>query len=882
MFSRYLIIISFLSTILLYSQNTASYIKADGNTVRIGNSSIERVITISPEFKGTTEITNKLSGIKYNVHSDEFELHIIWGGTDHAFGKMQNGENPAGLTAKDFKYIGYDKTEKTGGVEELSLNFQMKSNHEDILLSVKYEVYPDKPCMRKWIELADNEYGLHFLDRIEIESISFEKSDFSHGAFGQPVFNKDVFIGVEYPTVENNILGSSLKCGYVVGQSVKKDAYISHSSVMGVSGSEKKLENAFMKYVEDIKVNGTRQFLLYNSWYDIRNPEDIDVKNNPASTMSIDNIKARANEFKNLFVDKYSIHLDAFVLDDGWDNINSYWDIDTSRFPAGFSPIMPSLSKLNTGLGLWSSPFGGYTNRKVRSKWAKDNGYETTDDFICFSGIRGKVKYKEQMVNLTKKYNIGYFKWDGFLLACNETGHGHLPGIYSREANVSNYIDVMNAVRKVNPNIYLNITTGTWLSPWWLQYADCIWMQGLDYAYAEDVPCVYERDKSITYKDAILWDNYQNQHLLFPMSSLMTHGIIKGQLALIGGEKEEPEAFANDVMMYFGRGVMMCELYLTPSLLSDSNWNSIASTIEWAKENKAVLENTKMILGNPLKREPYGYIHESSKKGILLLRNPDVCDKTVKIKISDFNGDLNPSDKYYVKIIYPYNLIMPDMISTDKEFSIKLNGYEVLAAEIISKDEINKNLPAGIKYELDEGILNVFGNSDSNVKVKALNGKTIGEAGYTVPVSGIKFSKNNLVINKDGNYETQIEINLSKQYKNPKLGLLLEPGEKLAKDSIPEFQVTINGESKKLKTEEENGKWFWVLTDLTVGKNNVSYKVKFKRETKCKISTWIFSDYELKKTTLGRIPGNNEELLPAKPYSGNIQKLIVPISEDKF
>ncbi len=61
-------------------------------------------------------------------------------------------------------------------------------------------------------------------------------------------------------------------------------------------------------------------------------------------------------------------------------------------------------------------------------------------------------------------------------------------------------------------------------------------MQGQDYGYAEDVPCINERDKAITYKDGVLWDDLQKQHLLFPMSSIMTHGIIKGKLNFLGGK----------------------------------------------------------------------------------------------------------------------------------------------------------------------------------------------------------------------------------------------------------------------------------------------------------------------------------------------------------
>ena len=45
----------------------------------------------------------------------------------------------------------------------------------------------------------------------------------------------------------------------------------------------------------------------------------------------------------------------------------------------------------------------------------------------------------------------------------------------------------------------------------------------------------------------------------------------------------------------------MWELYVSPDLLSDNEWNAIASLIKWAKANKTDIQKTKMILGDPLK-----------------------------------------------------------------------------------------------------------------------------------------------------------------------------------------------------------------------------------------------------------------------------------------
>ncbi|MGA7722558.1 MAG: hypothetical protein WCA84_15410 [Ignavibacteriaceae bacterium] len=873
-----ILFVTFLLITALSAQDTA-YIKTAGEQISIGNKYIERVIDISSQKIGTTQFINKLSHKTYNVKSDEFVLQIVSSGVGPAYGKKQNGENPITLTVKDFKYKGFDENELVAGGKQLVLHFNFSYDVENFYLNVYYEILPDNFYMRKWIDIVDSSYGIQFLDKIFVESMEFDKKDFSRGQFGQPVFNNDIFIGVEYPTVENEIAGGKVRCGYVAGETIKKDVFKSHTSVIGVSSSSAKLEQSFMDYVDDIKINGTRPYLLYNSWYDFRNPA---VTNDSESIMNDKNVLGRLETFKKFMFDKYSIALDAFVLDDGWDNYRSLWSIDSSRFPDGFMPLTNALKSMHTSLGMWASPFCGYDNRSVRVKWGYEHGYEKVGDFLCFAGTKDKAAFKKAMVDYTKEYNIGYFKWDGFLLSCNEFDHGHLPGIYSREAFVSSYIDIMNSVRKVNPGIFLNITTGTWLSPWWLKYADCIWMQGADYAYAEDVPSLNDRDKSITYRDAVLWDDLQKQHLLFPVSSLMTHGIIKGRLNFLGGKDESLDSFTNEVMMYFGRGVMMWELYVSPDLLSDNEWNAIASLIKWAKANKTVLQKTKMILGDPLKREPYGYIHLKNDAGILLLRNPGIDAREVIIKLTPELGDIDPSAKYFVKIIYPYNMILPEPVEINRELKIHLNGCEILTAELIPESKINGNLPLGVKYSINGNGLNIYGEAGKHENVKTINSNISNKIDFPGKEDKIKFSESAPLVNSGSMYESTVNIIIPANIRNPKFAFLLEPDSKLQNELKPQFEIILNGVSQKLQVEEENGKWFWALSDLKSGRNSVDYKIKFKDKIHGKISSWIFADQELMSEKINNLTVQNEEILPAKPYAENIQKLLVSVRKNKF
>src|SRR5699024_9877109 len=130
----------------------------------------------------------------------------------------------------------------------------------------------------------------------------------------------------------------------------------------------------FMKYVEAMRAQPVRPYLLYNSWYDLRHPE---IVQNKKYVMNQKNSLRIIRLFRHHLTQKYGIKLDAFVLDDGWDTYKSNWKISKKRFPHGLHPLVEQLNKTNTDLGIWIGPIGGYSNRDVRVNWMKNHGYET-------------------------------------------------------------------------------------------------------------------------------------------------------------------------------------------------------------------------------------------------------------------------------------------------------------------------------------------------------------------------------------------------------------------------------------------------------------------------------------------------------------------------
>jgi len=856
---RTIVFLSLLVAPLARAQDQPWVVK-HADRISMGNRYVERVISLSPGKGMSSKIVNRLSGKTYALRDDIFELQMVFAGLGPAPGKEQDGENDVLLSANDFRFTGYQVSDRPAGGKELSLNFRYEWGLSAIAVTVHCAIDSARYSLRKWIEVSDSRDSVQFLDRIYVEAMTFSRPLFSGGKLGQPLFNDDIFMGVEYPTAETDIRGGAVRSGYVVGREIGSAPYRSHSTILGCSPSAAVRVGAFMDYIDGIRVNGTRPYLLYNSWYDLRNPA---IANDSLGIMNEQRVLGTIDAFRTNLIDRRGIGLDAFVLDDGWDSYERVWGIDSLRFPKGFTAVAGALRGTNTALGLWASPFGGYSNRDRRVRWANANGYETTGDFLCLAGTKYHAFYKHAMEGYEKNFGVGYFKWDGMLLSCSEPHHGHPPGMYSRGAQVDAYCDIMNAVRKRDPHVFLNITTGAWLSPWWLRYADCMWMQGEDFAYQENAPSLDDRQKSITYKDVVLYDDLRRMGLLFPVSGLMTHGIIKGRYNLLGGANESISSFCDESMMYFGRGVMMWELYISPDLLSQAEWDAIASSVKWAKANLEVLRNTRMVLGDPRKGEAYGFLHMKREKGILLVRNPGPAGRAVHLNLTPDLGDFEPSTDYYVNVIYPYNRILPKPVRTGGVLSLDLGGYEVMTAELVPAKNLDRSLPIGVRYSIDNGDLFAWKRAGGGPV-------TVGSAARTH------------ISNAGAECTARLNVNVPNDIPVARIAVLLTLSPGSPHTRPPDFHMVVNRQAREVSVEGGDSTWFWATAGLDAGRNGVECSIRFPEKEKGNVSVWLMGDRRLSGRKIGRITGSEGNILPSKPYPASMERVFTPLARGQI
>jgi hypothetical protein len=427
---------------------------------------------------------------------------------------------------------------------------------------------------------------------------------------GSPVIAGNVFLGFEHPLSQCAVKGMHVRCSVDRKLPIKAGQTIRYSSVMGVSPVGQ-MRRGFLNYVERQRAHPYRPFLHYNSWFDIGFGKPYD------QAAALDAIHGIGEE---LHV-KRGVKLDSFLFDDGWDDPRSLWSFN-SGFPNGFTPIEAAATKYEAAPGIWLSPWGGYDQAKEqRLKYGAQEGFEMNKGGFALSGSKYFTRFHDVTIQFILKYGINQFKIDGT---------GNVNSVFEGSQFDSDFhaaISLIEEWRALKPDVFVNLTTGTYPSPFWLRYADSIWRGGEDDDFAGVGPW---REKWITYRDAATYAGTVKKGPLFPLNSLMLHGIIYARQAEHLND-DPAHAFTHEVQDYFGSGTQLQEMYISHALLSDADWDVLAEAANWSRENAATLADTHWIGGDPGKLQVYGWAAWSPEKGIITLRNPSDHPQAIAI-----------------------------------------------------------------------------------------------------------------------------------------------------------------------------------------------------------------------------------------------------------
>ena len=787
------------------------------------------------------------------IESDaDFALDIMW--TDwQAPGKVGNAENPVSLTKKDFACRGHFFREPPTGAKAIELSFI--GRNAPVELRLIYELEPGAFFARRRLAVRlgrtprpDNATapGPHFLRWIWPRRGKLKAppgfSLVKEGGFGQPAAilagGGGAFFGLEYPTAENSLSlqpGGTpvLACGQEIGERLG-GAWIESEGVVTALSPDAFIKLWFWRYLDRIRAAPERPYVLYNSWYDLRSP---DYKLGPDRVLDEKNLVKAAGILRQKLVEERGIGLDAFALDDGWDTYAGAWELSPAQFPHGLAPIAEALKPMAARLGIWFGPIGGYNQRDVRVDWMRGHGYETVDGKMCVAGERYRALLKKRVTDFIRGADAGYFKWDGIQFSCSEPGHGHLPDVYSRRAVMEAVAGLCRTARSERRDMFLNITSGTWLSPWWVRYADTIWMQGQDYGFA-DVPSISRRDQSTTYRDSVLYDDLRKSDFWFPVSSLMTHGVIRARISPFAEPREPLDKFTDEVALYAARGIAMWELYISPDLLTDGEWQAEADAIRWLKENFETLKTVEMIGGDPRRHETYGYVHFKGRGGIVAARNPVVEPQTLRLEFAPALGLADDAADLVLERVYPTRWISPALFKAGESTDIPLGGFETAIYEIYPLAEAREPLLAGTVFGSrrdDNGriVIDIYEAAETarllnpgDVREATVAGKVQDPSGLEMPAEtwAPPVADLSLVPEPKTPAGYHVRFKVAEPAIEAALAILVTPDHEFRGKELPGLEVAGEGSPKPSTIEQEKGGWAW--HKLAVGRGNHDLRVR--------------------------------------------------------
>ena len=481
-------------------------------------------------------------------------------------------------------------------------------------------------------------------------------------AKGSPVVAGQLFTGFEHPLSRCAVGGGRARCVLDRTLPLQPNAPVTYSSVIGTA-PEGQLRRAFLYYVERERAHPYRPFLHYNSWYDLGYFSKFDEAG------ALDRVNAFGTELNK----KRGVHLSSYLFDDGWDDPSTLWKFN-SGFPDGFTAVRRAAEQYGADPGVWMSPWGGYGKpRQERVTAGGAAGYEIVDRGFALSGPRYYKLFRDTTFEMVRNYGINQFKFDG-------TGNANrvVPGSQF-DSDFDAAIHLIGELRAEKPSIYINLTTGTFPSPFWLRYADSIWRGGEDHSFAG---VGSSRERWITYRDADTYEHVVLSGPLYPLNSLMLHGLIYARYAK-GLDSDPEHDFRNEVRDYFGTGTQLQEMYVTPSLITSADWDDLAEAANWSRAHAGTLVDTHWIGGDPGQLEVYGWAAWSPHAATLVLRNPSDKPQSIEIDVARaFELPAGAARAYSAKSPWKSDANQPAiLLHAGETHTFQLKPFEVLTLD---------------------------------------------------------------------------------------------------------------------------------------------------------------------------------------------------------
>ena len=558
-----------------------------------------------------TELFKVLLGDGKNITASEMKLEDV---------KMVTlAENPSAATAS-LRYAG-KALEARFTYEELSIVWHAILRNGSHYLRTEMDIQAAKDLPMK---------GIVAMNYLVAKNSAYTAPEVVGNTRGAILTSNHIFAGLETPMGLNSSKdegnATHIESLWRRNTTLKAGKTWNISSVVGLVAPNQ-LRRSFLAYSERERAVAWRPYPVYISWYEL----NIDRNNAQAPSykgnMTVEQCADVVSHWKTHFYDKYQMAPKAFVWDDGWDQYGT-WTFNPN-FPNGFDEPANEAKKMGTGIGAWLGPVGGYgqSGEYRRAYWRSKGGMQlSNEDYYNF--------FIRCCTNMIDRYDFRFFKFDGISAQASAIG----PDEGTRgEENAEAIISIERAVRQKRPDIFLNTTVGTWASPFWFHFTDAVWRQEGDYGEAGDQGT--DRERWITYRDRLVYQNFIQRSPVCPINTLMTHGFILSRWGAVS-KNMDYDGIVREMRCAFACGSGMVELYNDYKLMDEIKdnqgnagalWKDLAECIKWQQEQADVLPDAHWVGGNPWdgkKANVYGWAAWNGKKSVLTLRNPSASAQT--------------------------------------------------------------------------------------------------------------------------------------------------------------------------------------------------------------------------------------------------------------
>ncbi len=572
---------------------------------------------------------------------------------------------------------------------ESTATVSLASDDGSLAACVKYRANADDPVLRKEVSFTNAGQGPARLMHARLGEYQTDVS-VSDGERGFPVYvGDDRFLSIARPSGWNVGSDGRVTLTRYPGVALSPgESWDAGNIVYGVSGAGE-ARKEFLRHVESRMRRTVRGhdrpyaiFTAFGSWPIEENPEQWVLN---SESILLDSL-AKVAEAQEETGCRYDLYNSDFWVDPRGDLTRFAPD----RFPDGFDRVRDEIHRLGSAPGLWiDSSMGDWTiggNPAVASTRTYNESYppghyQREKAFLCRATDPTRSLYTNAFRHHIRENGVRLLKFDNLRSYCSNLTHDHLPGIYSTEAIHDAVIGFLNEMDAECPDVFLMLYWGH-RSPWWLLHGDTLFEPGVavEAASPAAAPTLYVRD-GVT----LGIDQVQRYCRDVPALGKDSLGVWLSDWwwnSSIGKERWQA-AFVMDIC----RGSMLAQPWSDHDWLTPPERHEIANFIALLRAHPECFRNSRLVVGDPLNTEPYGYACASDERAFVALSNPTWDDVTVELPLgSEIDLPDGMAWSAYRRHPVPARLVDGGESSFTNAITMALRPFEVVLLEIARPD----------------------------------------------------------------------------------------------------------------------------------------------------------------------------------------------------